>query len=73
MENTVVDDAATKLKNKNSEYYKKNLAKIKTKSKCDICSGSYTTYNKSKHAITKKHQKKLNLPNEPPTQIENNN
>jgi hypothetical protein len=68
MDDTLEKDAS-KMKIKNKEYYKNNLEKIKTKHKCDICRGSYTTYNKGKHVITKKHQKVLASQ----TQTESNN
>ena len=68
MKNTVTDDV-TKTVNKSKEYYQKNLEKIKSKHKCSDCDGSYTTYNKSKHIKTKKHQIKVALPTD---QIETN-
>jgi len=45
------------------KYYKQfretNKDKVNEKVKCDICGGSYTYFNKSKHIQTQRH-KKLN-------------
>lgn len=52
----------TKQYNKN--FFSKNEEKIKEKVKCNICCGSYTYFNKSKHIRSKKHieiSEKINL------------
>ena len=72
MDNPIAEDV-TKTVNKSKEYYKNHLEKIKRKNKCDICNGSYTTYNKSKHIQTLKHQMKLQPSVEAPVETEHNN
>jgi hypothetical protein len=44
-------------RNQNKEYYKRFKAKLNKKHFCDICGGSYTKTNISKHIQTKKHLK----------------
>jgi hypothetical protein len=39
----------------NKTFIEKNKDKIKEKNICDICCGSYTYYNKSKHMKSQKH------------------
>ncbi len=41
----------------NKTFIEKNELKIKEKHTCDICCGSYTYYNKSKHLKSVKHIK----------------
>jgi hypothetical protein len=45
----------------NKKYYQQfketNKDKLNERVKCDICGGSYTYFNKSKHIQTKKHKK----------------
>ena len=41
--------------NYNKKFNGKNKEKIKKKHTCDICFGSYTYYNKSKHLKSKRH------------------
>lgn len=43
------------MKNYYENFKNKNVDKIKEKSVCKICSGSYTYFNKSSHTKTKKH------------------
>lgn len=45
-------------------FKKKNEDKIKKKNKCEICSGIYSYYTKSKHQKTKKHLKAIEYLNE---------
>jgi hypothetical protein len=60
---TIQDDNATKKVFNNieyqKEYYKKNkdniLTKLKEKTKCDICGGSYSYVSKNRHNNTNKH------------------
>ncbi len=46
----------------NKAYYKKfiekNKDKIHEKKICEVCSGKYTYYNKSRHMKSKKHREK---------------
>lgn len=44
----------------NKNFLEKNRNKIKEKVLCDICCGSYTYFNKSKHLNSKKHQNIVN-------------
>lgn len=49
----------SKIKLTPKEYYQKNklaiLRKGSEQHQCEICNGKYTTANKSKHVLTKKH------------------
>ena len=44
----------------NSTFMTKNKSKIMEKHVCDVCCGSYTYYNKSKHLKSNRHIKMLN-------------
>lgn len=44
----------------NKKFMEKNKEKIMEKQKCEICCGSYTYFNKSKHLKSKKHLDLLN-------------
>ena len=64
MENQIIqDNNATKKEFNNieyqKEYYKKNkdklLTKLKEKSKCEICGGSFSYVSKNRHIKTNKH------------------
>jgi len=48
----------------NNNFMEKNKDKIKLKIVCDVCCGSYTYYNKSKHMKSKKHLNLLNKQNQ---------
>ena len=39
----------------NKTFIEKNMEKIHTKHVCEVCCGSYTYFNKSKHLRSKKH------------------
>ncbi len=39
----------------NRRFIEKNTEKIHTQHICDVCCGSYTYFNKSKHLKSKKH------------------
>lgn len=43
------------MKNYYENFKNKNVDKIKEKSVCEICGGSYTYFNKSSHMKTKRH------------------
>jgi hypothetical protein len=46
------------------EYYKNNknklLEKLKNKSKCDLCGGSYSYVGRNRHNLSNKHIRSLN-------------
>jgi len=46
--------------NNNKKFIENNKDKIKEKIECNICKGSYTYFNKSKHNKTKRHVKFIN-------------
>lgn len=48
----------------NKNFMEKNKDKIKEKIICDVCCGSYSYYNKSKHMKSKKHINLLNKQNQ---------
>jgi hypothetical protein len=71
--NTETDDpvvTVVKLKKKydqsqyNKNFLEKNKDKINKKIICDICCGSYSYYNKSKHLKSVKHINLLNKQNQ---------
>lgn len=47
----------------NDKFIEKNKDKVMEKKVCDICCGSYTYYNKSKHMSSAKHIKLVNKHN----------
>ena len=51
----------------NDTFKEKNKDKVKEKIECPICFGTYTYFNKSKHNLSKRHQKFLNLEKSTPT------
>jgi hypothetical protein len=70
MENQNIQDDTTTKKEFNNieyqkEYYKKNkdklLTKLKEKTKCELCGGSYSYVSKNRHNNSEKHKKKINL------------
>jgi hypothetical protein len=74
IENVVVDEPVliTTVKEKkkydqkkyNSKFMDKNREKIHQKIVCDVCCGSYSYYNKSKHMKSIKHLNLLNKQNQ---------
>lgn len=64
------DVSVVKLKKKynqsryNKTFMEKNKDRIKLKVVCDICCGTYTYYNKSKHMKSIKHLNLLNKQNQ---------
>lgn len=40
----------------NKAFAEKHTDRIHTKTVCDVCCGTYTYYNKSKHLKTRRHQ-----------------
>lgn len=39
----------------NKNFCEKHKGRIRTKTTCDVCCGTYTYFNKSKHLKTQKH------------------
>jgi hypothetical protein len=51
----------------NKTFIEKNIDKIHEKHTCDVCCGSFTYFNKSKHLRSKKHVDLMNkMPPAPP-------
>ena len=57
---SVVNPQKYDQKKYNSTFMTKNKSKIMEKHICDVCCGSYTYYNKSKHLKSNRHIKMLN-------------
>jgi hypothetical protein len=53
----------------NRVFIEKNLEKIHEKRVCDVCCGTYTYFNKSKHLKSKKHLDLLHKLANPPQPI----
>jgi hypothetical protein len=63
MENTQNEEQPKKKYNQlnyNKRFNEKNKERVKEKHVCDVCLGSFTYYNKSKHFKSKRHIDLLN-------------